>query len=279
MNNELQHHGIPGMKWGKRRFQNYDGTLTDLGKRLKREVSDRYTFSQVKKGYQSPTNFGSDYRDRSRGSGSNTHLYDSGRMAPIGADFQNRQEYGQYRRAINSTQFRNPDTDRRLRNITATNRAFNSFYDVKDNYQAPTNFGKTHSDFVSGHRELYSGKTHVNGMLVDRKVAMEPPTSIASTSQIKNRAERGGGRWLTDFDRSLEGQRFEAGRAERKAATQRERLQHRIESTYGYKQAAKQIGNAAKQRVNSFVTAARMDAGRDFTDQLLADAERMRNSF
>lgn len=32
MTNELQHHGILGMKWGVRRFQNYDGTLTTKGK-------------------------------------------------------------------------------------------------------------------------------------------------------------------------------------------------------------------------------------------------------
>lgn len=31
--NELKHHGILGMKWGIRRFQNKDGTLTNLGKK------------------------------------------------------------------------------------------------------------------------------------------------------------------------------------------------------------------------------------------------------
>lgn len=29
---ELQHYGIPGMKWGVRRYQNKDGTLTSAGK-------------------------------------------------------------------------------------------------------------------------------------------------------------------------------------------------------------------------------------------------------
>lgn len=32
-NNELMHHGILGMKWGVRRYQNKDGSLTPAGKR------------------------------------------------------------------------------------------------------------------------------------------------------------------------------------------------------------------------------------------------------
>lgn len=30
--NELYHHGVKGQKWGVRRYQNYDGTLTAMGK-------------------------------------------------------------------------------------------------------------------------------------------------------------------------------------------------------------------------------------------------------
>lgn len=39
VSNELYHHGIKGMKWGIRRYQNADGSLTDVGKkRIRRRL-------------------------------------------------------------------------------------------------------------------------------------------------------------------------------------------------------------------------------------------------
>ena len=44
--NELFHHGVKGQKWGVRRYQNYDGTLTKAGK--ERDVYKRRAVNAAK---------------------------------------------------------------------------------------------------------------------------------------------------------------------------------------------------------------------------------------
>ena len=49
MSNDLRHHGIKGMKWGVRRYQNNDGSLTSAGKKRYRSDDYESALKRVKK--------------------------------------------------------------------------------------------------------------------------------------------------------------------------------------------------------------------------------------
>ena len=51
MENVLSHHGLKGQKWGVRRYQNYDGTLTFAGKKRALSIQNAYTELSKNKKY------------------------------------------------------------------------------------------------------------------------------------------------------------------------------------------------------------------------------------
>lgn len=60
VNGELYHHGVKGMKWGRRRWQNADGSLTPAGQKRYNSAGDVKTtkaaYKQAKKDYNKAYN-------------------------------------------------------------------------------------------------------------------------------------------------------------------------------------------------------------------------------
>lgn len=75
MVNELYHHGILGQRWGVRRYQNRDGTLTNAGKRRYKEIVDNYKKSML---YEDRTDYKQLKLDRSGITRGNNDLIKSG---------------------------------------------------------------------------------------------------------------------------------------------------------------------------------------------------------
>ena len=66
MDNNLQHHGIKGQKWGIRRFQNKDGSLTPAGRKRQKQndgpIHEDYSKSHDSKSVKSMSD--KELRDR-----------------------------------------------------------------------------------------------------------------------------------------------------------------------------------------------------------------------
>lgn len=60
-NDELYHHGVKGQRWGRRRYQNYDGSLTEEGYQHWGLNPDG---SRFKKGYNRPYSLNAEKKSR-----------------------------------------------------------------------------------------------------------------------------------------------------------------------------------------------------------------------
>lgn len=102
---ELYHHGIKGQKWGVRRFENQDGTLTAAGKQRYR--GDRYGNPNVPSNWQGALQaYGSHYSRKKTGKTGKASA-DSMATHTVDTGHQNKPQQGSYGSTYNYNSFSN----------------------------------------------------------------------------------------------------------------------------------------------------------------------------
>lgn len=85
--NELTHHGVKGMKWGRRRYQNTDGSLTPAGKK-------RYGYTpRTVRGHAGPGKYLGSSERKLAGAKNDLELLDQGKHLSVGLTKKRQEAY------------------------------------------------------------------------------------------------------------------------------------------------------------------------------------------
>lgn len=149
MNETLEHHGILGMKWGVRRYQNKDGTWTKEGKKHRADSNDAsFSKNEQKQNMKEYADTVSEYWNGVREHKSDLDLLDQvTESSPIIKAVRQTEEYGEYADSVKAYEdymkdnfANNPDNQQKAREFVAQKYIEDPVYDEINNYQDAVNY-------------------------------------------------------------------------------------------------------------------------------------------
>lgn len=189
--NELTHHGVKGMKWGRRRYQNTDGSLTPAGKK-------RYSYApRLVRGHAGPGKYLGSAERKLAGAKHDLELLDQGKHLSVGLTPGRQKAYDlRDRVALNRkiARLEKKIQSKSVNDTTQLVKTGNEFVDKNGNIDltaakiatntAKAEYRKANREFNKAYSEAYN-------------------KSIAAYSPVKKHREANNARWENVHDKIL----------------------------------------------------------------------------
>lgn len=277
---ELYHHGIRGQRWGVRRFQNLDGTLTKLGKKIGQEIRDRSQFNQLKKNFQTPREFTNDYRWNNHRHSPNAEMYKPSTDSIDPRHYKkdslfNGPGVDHYKRDWNATPLKS------MSKYNQGDRVFQLIDERKAFNEAKNNWQQTPPSFKDDRNSSSFIARDSNGVprnILPRETNETQVTANARMGRIMpNPNDRHNALGLANYSKKLEiDSHLQSGnknRLRQQTPIGNVRINSISSSSTRYRQAATRVTSAARSKVSSYATKARTNAGKMFTNYMTKMAE------
>lgn len=202
--NELTHHGVKGMKWGRRRYQNTDGSLTPAGKKRYQTGKTRFSYGpRLVRGHAGPGKYLGSAERKLAGAKHDLELLDQGKHLSVGLTPGRQKAYDlRDRVALNRkiARLEKKIQSKSVNDTTQLVKTGNEFVDKNGNIDliSVRNLQDAHNVTITAKAEYRKAYKEYS-----KSFDKAYNKSIAAYSPVKKHREANDARWLDAADKAM----------------------------------------------------------------------------